>query len=93
MGRLDLDGNALRGHGGGLAEGRRRVTQFLGLQWHENQARFHEKNREKPVMSTNYNDVTQPVYKRSVGRWQVYEKYLAPVLPVLEPYCKIFGYA
>lgn len=70
-----------------------RVTKFLGLEWHENQAMFHEKNREKPVMSTNYNDVTQPVYARSVGRWRAYEKHLAPVLPILEPYCRLFGYA
>jgi hypothetical protein len=70
-----------------------RVTKFLGLEWHENQARFYESNREKPVMSTNYNDVTQPVFARSVGRWRAYEKYLAPILPLLEPYCKIFGYA
>jgi len=69
-----------------------RVTEFLGLQWHENQAKYYEKNREKPVMSTNYSDVTQPVYKRSVGRWRVYEKQLAPILPMLEPYCRKFGY-
>lgn len=70
-----------------------RVTNFLGLQWHENQARFHESNRQKPVMSSNYGVVTQPVYKRAVGRWMAYEKHLAPILPTLEPYCKTFGYA
>ncbi len=69
-----------------------RVTRFLGHEWHENQTRFYERNHEKPVMSTNYNDVTKPVYTRSVGRWRVYEKYLAPILPALEPYCKRFGY-
>ena len=69
-----------------------RVTEFLGLQWHENQAKYYEKNREKPVMSTNYSDVTQPVYNRSVGRWRVYEKQLAPILSALEPYCRKFGY-
>ena len=69
-----------------------RVTKFLGLEWDRNQAQYYEKNREKPVLSSNYNDVTKPVYKRSVGRWQAYEKYLAPVLPALEPYCKKFGY-
>lgn len=69
-----------------------RVTEFLGLAWHENQGRFHESNAQKPVMSSNYSVVTQPVYKRAVGRWRVYEKYLAPALPVLEPYCKMFGY-
>jgi len=72
----------------------RRVTEFLGLDWQENQARFHDQNREKPVMSTaNYHNITKPVYARSVGRWRAYERYLAPVLPTLEPYCKEFGYA
>jgi hypothetical protein len=69
-----------------------RVTQFLGLEWHENQARFFEHNREKPILSNNYADVAKPVYKRAVGRWRVYEKQLAPVLPILEPYCRTFGY-
>ena len=39
-----------------------------------------------------YHDVTRPVYTRSVGRWRAYEKYLAPILPALEPYCRRFGY-
>jgi tetratricopeptide (TPR) repeat protein len=69
-----------------------RVTKFLGLEWHENQSRYFERNREKPILSTNYTDVTKPVYKRSVGRWRVYEKQLTPVLPMLAPYLKEFGY-
>lgn len=77
----------------GMEKEGRRVMQFLGLDWHENQARYHEKNREKPILSTNYTDVTRPVYSRSVGRWRVYEKYLEPFLPMLEPYCKKFGYS
>lgn len=76
----------------GLPEEGARVTKFLGLSWHENQAQFHERNREKPIMSTNYGDVTQPVYKRAVGRWRSYERRLAPILPALEKYGKMFGY-
>ena len=72
----------------------RRVTEFLGLEWHENQVHFHDQNREKPILSTaNYHNVTKPVYARSVGRWQAYEDHLAPALPMLEPFCKEFGYA
>ncbi len=70
----------------------RRVTGFLGLEWHENQARYYERNRQKAVMSNNYSDVTQPVYQRSVGRWRAYEQQLAPILPKLAPYCEILGY-
>jgi hypothetical protein len=73
------------------AEGRR-VTEFLGLSWHEDQARFHEKSRTKQLYSPTYQDVTRPVYSRSVARWRAYEKHLAPILPVLEPYCRKFGY-
>ena len=77
----------------GLEQEGRRVTEFLGLAWHDQQALFYEKSRAKQLYSPTYQDVTRPVYTRSVGRWQAYEKYLAPILPALEPYCSKFGYA
>jgi len=70
----------------------RRVTEFLGLNWHEDQAQFHQKSLRKQLYSPTYQDVTRPVYSRSVARWHAYEKYLAPILPALEPYCRAFGY-
>jgi Flp pilus assembly protein TadD len=70
----------------------RRVTEFLGLCWHEDQSRFYDKSRQKRVYSPTYHDASQPVYKRSVARWTAYEKYLAPVLPILAPYCRALGY-
>jgi hypothetical protein len=70
----------------------RRVTGFLGLDWHEGQNRFYEKSRRKQLYSPTYQDVTRPVYASSVGRWRAYEKYLAPILPSLDPYCRRFGY-
>jgi len=69
----------------------RRVTEFIGLDWHERQKRFHEQRNQ--LHSPTYHDVTQPVYNRSVGRWRSYEKHLSPILPVLEPYCLRLGYA
>jgi len=69
----------------------RRVTEFLGLQWHPDQERFYEKSAAKQLYSPTYQDVTRPVYQRSVGRWRAYEKHLAPILPVLEPFCRAFG--
>jgi tetratricopeptide (TPR) repeat protein len=68
----------------------RSVTEFFGLAWHEQQNRFYEKRRQ--LYSPTYQDVTRPVYSRSVGRWHVYEKYLAPILPELSPYCQKLGY-
>jgi len=42
--------------------------------------------------SPTYQDVTRPVYTRSIGRWHAYEKHLAPILSKLERYCREFGY-
>jgi len=71
----------------------RRVTEFLGLGWHQAQAQFHEKSSKKQMYSPTYHDASQPVYARSVARWHAYEKHLAAVLPILEPYCRALGYA
>ncbi len=71
----------------------RRVTEFLGLTWHEDQGRFYEKSQRKQLYSPTYQDVTRPVYARSVARWHAYEPHLAQILPSLEPYCRTFGYS
>ena len=70
----------------------RRCSEFLGLQWHKDQVRFYERSGQKQLYSPTYQDVTRPVYTRSVARWHAYEKYLAPIAPALEPYCRAFGY-
>jgi tetratricopeptide (TPR) repeat protein len=70
----------------------RRVTEFLGLPWHPGQARYYEKSGSKQLYSPTYQDVTRPVYQRSVARWRAYEKHLAPILPALEPFCRALGY-
>jgi tetratricopeptide (TPR) repeat protein len=75
-----------------LAVEGRKVTEFLGLTWHDNQARYHETARRKVLYAPTYHDVTQPVYKRAVGRWERYAEALAPVREKLAPYCRAFGY-
>ena len=70
----------------------RKVTEFLGLKWHDDQTRSHETARRKVLYAPTYHDVTQPVYKRAVGRWERYAAALAPVQSKLEPYCRAFGY-
>ena len=70
----------------------RRVTEFLGLGWDAAQALFHEKSSKKRMYSPTYHDASQPIYARKVARWKSYEKHLAPILPLLEPYCRALGY-
>jgi tetratricopeptide (TPR) repeat protein len=70
----------------------RRATEFLGLAWHPDQSRYHEAARRKFLFAPTYHDVTQPVYRRAVGRWERYAEALAPIQSKLAPYCKAFGY-
>ena len=70
----------------------RRILEFLGLPWDDKVLKFYEHAREKIVRSPTYKDVTQPVYHKSVGRWQNYERHFEPVLDKLAPFVKEFGY-
>ena len=75
-----------------MEEEGRKATEFLGLTWHPNQARYHETARQKVLYAPTYHDVTQPVYQRAVGRWERYAEALQPFLARLAPYCAAFHY-
>jgi tetratricopeptide (TPR) repeat protein len=70
----------------------RRVTEFLSLAWHPQQAAFHETNRNKFVFSPTYNDATRPIYQPAVGRWKNYAEALSPLQERLAGYCRTFNY-
>jgi hypothetical protein len=78
---------------GGLETEGRRVTEFLGLSWHADQAACHEAARRKLVFSPTYSEVAKPVHDRAVGRWRNYAAALEPLLPRLASYAQVFGYA
>ena len=69
-----------------------KTLDFLGVPWDPRVLGFDEHARQKMVRSPTYADVTQPVYKRAMGRWRNYQKYLEPHLEKLAPFAKAFGY-
>ena len=71
----------------------RPVVEALGLEWHEDMLDHTKTAAERGLITTaSYAQVTEPIYRRSVGRWQKYKKHLEPVLPVLAPWAQKFGY-
>lgn len=71
----------------------RPIVEAIGLGWHEGMLDHTKTAAERGVITTaSYAQVTEPIYKRSVGRWQKYRKHLEPVLPVLAPWAERFGY-
>jgi tetratricopeptide (TPR) repeat protein len=60
----------------------RRILGFIGLPWDEACLRFHETSR--PVRTASVNQVRQPIYATSVGRWRRHAAQLGPLLDALE---------
>ena len=57
------------------------LIAFLGLDWDAACLRFHETAR--PVRSASMNQVRQPLYRSSLGRWTPFRDELGPLLAAL----------
>jgi tetratricopeptide (TPR) repeat protein len=74
--------------------GVREMAEFLQLPWHDAMLAPAEHARTKGFISTpSYSQVVQPVNQKAVGRWRAYERHLAPIIPLLQPYLERWGYA
>ena len=60
----------------------RRIIDFIGLSWDERCLNFHE--TERRVGTASNWQVRQKIYKTSKERWRNYEKFVGPLLPLLE---------
>jgi hypothetical protein len=59
----------------------RRLVAFCGLEWNDACLDFH--NTRRQVRTASANQVRQPLYRRSVGRWERYAAHLAPLTAAL----------
>lgn len=64
-----------------LEDEARRLIDFMGLPWDDACLNFHDNRRV--VRTASVNQVRQPIYKTSKGRWQAYADYLGPLLAAL----------
>lgn len=70
----------------------RRVCDFLQLPWTPELSAFAEHARERPIATPSGVQVTRGLNRKGVGVWRSYREQMAPVLPVLDPWVKKFGY-
>ncbi len=70
----------------------RKVFALLDLEWVPEVADFHTKVAGKYIASPSFNQVAQPLYSSSVGRWRAYEKEYAQISTYLQPYIAAYGY-
>ena len=69
------------------------LMRFLELDWHDELLDHRSTAIARgPISTASYSQVTEPIYKRAAGRWERYRAQLEPVLPLLEPWVRRFGY-
>lgn len=72
----------------------RRFAGFLGVRDETPFQRFDQHAQDKGYIGTpSYTQVIQPVNRKGLGRWGRYRDEFEPLLPVLEPMLKHWGYA
>ena len=72
----------------------RPLFDFLGLEWRDQVLDHQRTAKARGLITTaSYSQVTEPIYKRASGRWTRYRENLEPVLPVLEPWVRRYGYS
>ena len=61
----------------------KRLLEFCGLDWEEHCLKFYETKRS--INTASSEQVRQPIYKGAINSWRHYEKYIGPLIEILEP--------
>lgn len=70
------------------------VCAFLGLAFDPLMLDPERRLRDRERIRTNsYEQVAEPIYRRSAGRWRNYREALMPYRDELEPFVEAYGYA
>jgi hypothetical protein len=70
----------------------RRLLKFLDLEWRAEVLHYHSDIAGRHIDTPSYRQVSQPLYRSSIGRWRRYAEPLAPILGMLEPLARRLGY-
>ena len=69
------------------------LLKFLDLSWSDKVSEFYKTSQKRGMIATpSYNQVNQPLYSKSIGRWKNYEKELMEGKKYLESWIIKYGY-
>ena len=69
------------------------IYKFLDITWSEETKNFYKTGKDRLDISTpSYDQVTSPLYSKSVNRWKNYEKEFKGVKKLLDRWVNEFGY-
>jgi tetratricopeptide (TPR) repeat protein len=62
----------------------RKIIDFIGLEWDDACLNFHQTKRQ--VKTASVEQIRQPIYTSSVGKWRKYQPFLSPLVEALGEY-------
>jgi hypothetical protein len=68
------------------------LLEFLGLTWNEDVTKYADAANRRHIRTPSATQVIQPLYRSSLGQWRHYARQLEPVMPILDPWVRAFGY-
>lgn len=70
-----------------------KLLEFLELPWSDTVNEFYLTAQNRSLISTpSYDQVNQPLYKKSLNRWKKYNKHIDEIKPILNSWAKKFNY-
>ena len=71
----------------------REVCAFIGVDWRDTLVDVADRARRGEIASASSAQIARGLNADGVGQWRRYRAHLAPVLPILAPWVRAFGYA
>ena len=69
------------------------LLKFLDLPWSDEVSEFYKTSQKRGIIATpSYNQVSQPLYSKSIGRWKNYKNELNEGKQYLESWIKKYDY-
>ncbi len=69
-----------------------RFLGFLGVAWNDSVRDFGKTARTRVIRTPSRDAVTNAISRGAIGRWRNYEAEMAPHLPRLDRFVRLFGY-
>ncbi|UCD87832.1 MAG: tetratricopeptide repeat protein [Desulfobacterales bacterium] len=72
----------------------RRLFEFLELPWDTSVRDFAARAKAQDVKSLtpSYDQVSEPIYNRSIDRWKRYARHIEPIVDIMKIHVKALGY-
>ena len=68
------------------------VADFIGLEWSDSLRDFARTAEKRAIRTPSASQVRRGLYSDALQQWRLYQDHLAPVLPILQPWVKKWGY-